>query len=611
MIQVLPESVANQIAAGEVIQRPASVVKELVENAVDAGSTLVSVLVKDAGRTLIQIIDNGCGMSELDARLSFERHATSKIKTAEDLFAIQTFGFRGEALASVASIAEVELKTRRAEDELGTHITINASTVVGQEPTACPVGSVFTIKNLFYNVPARRKFLKSDAVELKHIITEIQRVAIGHPEVAFTLVSNGTEIYNLPKGNLRQRIVGLMGKSLSNQLIDVNVTTSMLRIRGFIGKPEQAKKGMGEQFFYVNNRFFKSTYFQKAVFNAYDQLIQQSTFPSYFLFFDIEPDKIDVNIHPTKVEIKFEEEQTIWQLLNAAVRESIGKFALAPTIDFNTEGAIDIPVAGTAAELSTPSVAIDYSYNPFEEEKKKVENNSFSPNVGRERAPQGWQSLYGGLNDSFVDAFEKAEKQNDEALFKHGEVNTERIFMQLKSTYVLTPVKSGLMVIDQHRAHKRILFERFVQGLEQYGEVSQTELFPQHVELSPADYSLLEPLLDDIQSLGFDIRSMGKSSVVVYALPADIDTRNAAEVVQQLVLAIHEDGTVSAAKHRERLAASLAKAAAIPVNHKLGYEEMSELVDQLFSCHQPNICPDGKPTLTTVTIDELAKRFLR
>ncbi len=607
MIQVLPESVANQIAAGEVIQRPASVVKELVENAVDAGSTAISVIVKDAGRTLIQVIDNGRGMSETDARLCFERHATSKISSAEDLFAIQTYGFRGEALASIASIAEVELKTRQASDEVGTHISVYASSVVGHTPIACPEGSAFSVKNLFFNVPARRKFLKSDAVELKHIVTEFQRVALGYPEVAFTLVHNGSEIYRLQKANLRQRIVGLFGKSISSQLIDVNVNTSVASINGFIGKPEQAKKAQGEQYFYVNNRFFKSAYFQKAIANAYAQLIPQGSYPSFFLFFDVEPDKIDVNIHPTKVEIKFEEEQTIWQVLNAAVRESIGKFALAPTIDFDMADAIDIPVMRPNVDVNAPRVEIDDSYNPFNEEERKPSRST--DGFTKERTPQGWQTLYDGL-DSFVSAVEPKEEEH-KPLFTEEKVYADRTFMQLKGEYILTPVKSGLMVIDQQRAHRRILFEKFIQTLCTGEEVSQTELFPQHVELNPADYVMLESVLDELQALGFDIRSMGKNSVVVYALPADMKANDPIKVVHQLVEDLRENGSLSADTRLEQMALALAKTAAVTINRVLKIEEMSELVDRLFACQVPNLCPEGKPTFTTIAIEEINKRFLK
>ena len=604
MIQVLPDSVANQIAAGEVIQRPASVVKELVENAVDAKATVINVLVKDAGRTLIQIVDNGIGMSETDARIAFERRATSKIQNADDLFAIQTFGFRGEALASIASIAEVELKTRREEDEVGTQVCIYASTVTSQTPVASPVGSAFSIKNLFFNVPARRKFLKSDNVELKHIITEFQRVALGHPEVAFTLSSNGTEIYNLPKGNLRQRITSLFGKNTGNQLIEVSVKTSVISVTGFIGKPEQAKKSQGDQFFFVNGRFFKSPYFQKSVYNAYDQLIPQNFYPAFFLFFEVESDKIDVNIHPTKVEIKFEEEQTIWQVLNAAVREAIGKFALAPTIDFNTEGAIDIPVLRSGIQVSTPNISIDHSYNPFEEEKRTGDRtNSYST----KKTSKGWEQLYEGLSH-----FEtgKQHPADSNMLFTESQQKAERTLIQLKGEYIVTPVKSGLMVIDQHRAHQRILYEKFLNDLGEGHEVSQTQLFPQQVELNVADYVMLKEMLNELQAIGFDIRDMGTNSVVVYALPVGVEEKDPAQLVSQLVDNIKENGCV-ATNSKEELAASLAKVSAIRVNRILKQEEMSELVGKLFTCQTPNACPKGKPTLITIGLDEIEKRFLK
>ena len=609
MIQVLPESVANQIAAGEVIQRPASVVKELVENAVDAKASQISIIVKDAGRTLIQIIDNGIGMSEIDARLAFERHATSKIKNADDLFAIQTFGFRGEALASIASIAEVELKSRREEDEVGTQLFIYASAVTAQNPIASPVGSAFSVKNLFFNVPARRKFLKSDSVELKHIITEFQRVALGHPEVALTLVNNGTEIYNLQKGNLRQRIVGLFGKNINSNLIDVNVSTSVINVYGFVGKPECARKSQGEQFFYVNNRFFKSPYFQKAIFNAYNQLIPQGAYPSFFLCFEIDPSKIDVNIHPTKVEIKFEEEQTIWQVLNAAVREAIGKFALAPTIDFNTEDAIDIPISRPGMDVDSPSVTIDYTYNPFVEEEKKSLSVSL-PNHKKEKVPSGWEQLYEGL-DGFSANSEREVQPNDTTLFAEEEVRPNRMFVQLKSEYILTTVKSGLMVIDQRRAHQRVLYEQFLENISQPDGVSQTELFPQHIEVAPADYILLLDMLDDLQAFGFDIRDMGTNSLVVYGIPAGVKIKNPIQIIQDIAGSIGESGSSLLEERKEQLAASLAEAAAVGRNQPLSQAEMSELTGRLFACKTPNISPKGKPTLITLEIEEIAKRLLK
>ncbi|MDR0661544.1 MAG: DNA mismatch repair endonuclease MutL [Prevotellaceae bacterium] len=609
MIQVLPESVANQIAAGEVIQRPASVVKELVENAIDAKASLINVIIKDAGRTLIQIIDNGIGMSETDARLAFERHATSKIKNADDLFAIQTFGFRGEALASIASIAEVELKTRREDDEIGTQICIYASTVTAQNPIASPVGSAFSIKNLFFNVPARRKFLKSDNVELKHIITEFQRVALGHPEVGFTLVNNGTEIYNLPKSNLRQRIVGLFGKSINSNLIDVNVETSVVKIYGFVGKPECVKKSQGEQFFYVNNRFFKSPYFQKAVYNAYDQLVPQGSYLSFFLCFDIDPSRIDVNIHPTKVEIKFEEEQTIWQVINAAIRESIGKFALAPTIDFDTEGAIDIPISRPGIDVNAPSVAIDHTYNPFDEEEKRSSFN-ISSSYKKDKVPSGWEQLYQGL-DGFIANFDESLLPNNTTLFSENEIKLDKTFIQLKGEYILTPVKSGLMIIDQRRAHQRILYEQLLENISHAEGISQIELFPQHIELAPADYILLNDILEDLQELGFDIRDMGRNSVVVYALPSSVSSEDPMQIVQDIVNDLAESGTISSEKRKEQLAISLAEAAAIGPNRMLSQEEMSELTGKLFSCKTPNVSPKGKPTLITLEIEEIAKRLLK
>ncbi|MDR1984667.1 MAG: DNA mismatch repair endonuclease MutL [Prevotellaceae bacterium] len=598
MIKVLPDSVANQIAAGEVIQRPASVIKELIENAVDAGSTSINVLVKDAGRTLIQVTDNGSGMSDTDARLSFERHATSKINSADDLLKLYTFGFRGEALASIASIAETELKTRRHEDETGTQIRINASTLVSQETISCPAGSSFEIRNLFFNVPARRKFLKSDNVELKHIMSEFQRVALCNPHIEFTLASNGTTIYNLPKGNIRQRITGIFGKNTGSNLLSVQVDTSIVKIDGYISKPEQTRKTAGEQFFFANNRFFRSAYFQKAIVNAYDQLIQSGSYPGFFIYLTVEPQNLDVNIHPTKVEIKFSEEQTIWQVLNAAIRETLGKFALAPKIDFDVENPIDIPVLMPNTKIVTPKLNVDETFNPFDNERK---NSGFKS----EKIDTNWQKIYEG-----TDVFELEKDETDTLkLFTSPQSLTEK-FIQIKDQYIATNSKSGLMIIDQKRAHRRILFEQFLNSTESENDYAQQEVFPKTIELSAMDFVAISERIDDLYKLGFDIRIFGKNTVVVYGLPTSIENIDPENIVKMIIDDLKEETSNIEKKSKERLALTLAKISAIG-NKTLNAEEMNDIVGKLLSCKNPNICPEGKPALITITFEEIKTRFLK
>jgi DNA mismatch repair protein MutL len=596
MIKVLPDSVANQIAAGEVIQRPASVIKELIENSVDAGSASISIIVKDAGRTLIQVIDNGSGMSDTDARLSFERHATSKISSADDLLQLYTFGFRGEALASIASIAEVELKTRRQEDETGTQILINASTLVSQETISCPAGSSFSIRNLFFNVPARRKFLKSDNVELKHIISEFQRVALCNPHIEFTLTSNGTAIYNLRKGNIKQRIIEIFGKNTGNNLISTHVDTNIVKIEGYTGKPEYTRKTAGEQFFFANNRFFKSAYFQKAVINAYEQLIQSGAYPAFFLYLTIEPENLDVNIHPTKVEIKFSEEQTIWQILNAAIRESLGKFALAPKIDFDIENRIDIPVVMPGTKITVPKLTIDETFNPFENERK---NNGFKT----EKIDANWQKIY-----EEPETFKlKKDDDNIPKLFASPQSLAEK-FIQIKDRYIGTNSKSGFMIIDQKRAHQRILFEQFLSGFEATNNYAQQEIFPQTIELSAMDFIIISEHIDNLAKSGFDVRIFGKNTVAVYGLPVNIENAGAENIIHAIIDDLKDETANFEKKSKERLALALAKISAIG-NKILTAEEMNDIVGKLLACSNPNICPEGKPALTIITFDEIKTRF--
>lgn len=607
VIQLLPDSVANQIAAGEVVQRPASVVKELMENSIDAKARNIQVLIRDGGKAMIQVIDDGCGMSETDARLSFERHATSKIRQANDLFAIHTMGFRGEALASIAAIAEVELKTRQPESQIGTCIRISGSDILDHEAESCPVGTSISVKNLFFNVPARRKFLKSSSLELKHIISEFQRVAFANPLVNFTLSHNGADVYKLPASNIKQRILHLMGKNLSQHLIDLNTQTTVIRISGFIGTPSSGKKSPGEQFFFVNNRFMKSAYLHKAVLKAYEKLISPDTIPPYFIFMEIDPASIDVNIHPTKTEIKFEDERMIWQILNAGVREALGKFAVVPSIDFDTEMVIDIPFFPKSAPVSPPEIEINPDFNPFD--KDYVSRSSYQ-SMDR-RSSKGWQSMYEQQRGS---GFEQNMEDKTSTLFDDTEKapfvpKAAQRFFQLKNRYILSSVKSGLMVIDQKRAHERILFETYLQNLSAGPTSSQQELFPHSIELNPGDFTLLMDLVDDLSTLGIGISFLGQHTIAINSLPANAKFSNPEQLILEFLSNFKENTSNQNYDVRERLAVSLAIASSIPYNKQLEPIEMQDLVDKLFACQHPNISPEGKPTVSIVSIEELEKRF--
>ncbi|MDR3350807.1 MAG: DNA mismatch repair endonuclease MutL [Prevotellaceae bacterium] len=605
MIQLLPDHIANQIAAGEVVQRPASALKELLENAVDAGATAIAIVLADAGRTLLQVVDNGCGMNGADARMAFERHATSKIRRLDDLNAITTFGFRGEALASIAAVADVTVKTRRREDELGVQLIISASEVTAQEPAACSAGTSIAVRNLFFNVPARRKFLKSDSVELKNLVTEMQRVALCHPEVSFTMQHNGANLYSLPAANLRQRIVALMGKDINQRLITVQVDTSVVRIKGFIGKPEGAKRTASEQFFFVNNRFFKSAYFQKAIFNAYQQLLPEKAFPAFFIYFELPPDRIDVNIHPAKIEVKFAEEQIIFQMLHAAVREALGKFAIAPSIDFDTEGAPAIPAVSKNTPATLPFTRLDPSFNPFDEETVPGRTPGRSPSTPL----KGWEKLYAGLSHS--KQFDALPEEKIPEQLSAGNFAAGRSICLLKGKYILTPVKSGCLIIDCRRAQQRILYERFLQNLTHPLQETQQEIFPQTVTLSPVDYALLESVLDDLTQTGYDIRPFGNNTVVVNGQPASFPAMDAPQLLEELLHTLHENAADLKTQRREKLALSLAKAAAGTSGEPPNMLEAQALVDNLFACKEPALSPEGKPTLQIIAMEEIDKRFLK
>lgn len=616
IIHLLPDSVANQIAAGEVIQRPASVIKELVENAVDAEAKEVHVLVIDAGKTSIQVIDNGKGMSETDARLSFERHATSKIREASDLFALRTMGFRGEALASIAAVAEVDLKTRLENEELGTHLVIAGSKVESQELISCPQGSNFTVRNLFFNVPARRKFLKANSTELSNILAEFERIALVHPDIAFYLYSNETELFNLPVMPLRQRIMAVFGKKLNQQLLSVDVDTTLIKISGYVAKPETARKKGAHQYFFVNGRYMRHPYFHKAVMDAYEHLIPAGEQISYFIYFEVNPENIDVNIHPTKTEIKFENEQAIWQILAAAVKESLGKFSAVPSIDFDTEGMPDIPAYEQTRPIAPPKVHYNTDFNPFK-------SSSYGGGESYSRSPMEWEDLYAGLGkdkqeipeeiatEPYISALSADEPVHSETtLYGHETSPVQSTqHLQFKGRFILTSVKSGLMIIDQHRAHVRILFDRYMEQIQRKQGAAQGVLFPEIVQFPASEAAVLESILEDLSALGFELTSLGGGSYAINGIPEGIEGLNPVELVQNMVHTAMEKGNDVKEEVQTQLALTMARSAAIVYGQVLTGEEMSDLVGQLFACPSPNYTPDGHPVLTTVREEEIEKRF--
>ena len=609
VIQLLPDSVANQIAAGEVIQRPASVIKELVENAIDAGAKTVNVIVVDAGRTAIQVVDDGCGMSETDARLAFERHATSKIRKADDLFDLHTMGFRGEALPSIAAVSQVELRTRRPGDDVGTVLTLSGSRFVSQEPCSCPVGSNFKIENLFFNVPARRKFLKSNATELNNILMAFERIALVYPSVAFTLHSNNTELLNLKEGGFRQRIVDIFGKRLNQDLLPVEVDTTLGHIHGFVGKPESAKKKGAHQYFFVNGRYMKHPDFHKAVQGAFDRLVPVGEQVPYFIYFEVPAGDIDVNIHPTKTEIKFENEQAIWQILTAAVKDAIGAFNDVPRIDFDTQGKPEIPVFQPGAMPTMPKVEYNPQYNPF----------SSTPAERKRKAVNDWQQLYENLKPAGDAQQPIPFTQNQDTLLPDttpaetsGAGDSDTLIAdkspshyQYKGRYIMTAVKLGLMIIDQHRAHVRILYEHYQTLQKNRQWVSQKLLFPEIIQLTAAEQTVFEHVSAQMEEMGFELTSLGNGSYAVNAIPAGLEGVNPVALVRDMV----ENADTSSGGIQDEignsLALSLARNAAIPVGQILGNEEMEGIINDLFACQNVNYTPDGKPILTILKQQEI------
>ncbi len=602
-IHLLPDAVANQIAAGEVIQRPASVIKELVENAVDADADKIQIIIKDAGKTLLQVIDNGKGMSETDARMAFERHSTSKITKAEDLFSIRTKGFRGEALASIAAVASVDLKTRREKDNTGTHLRLSASKTEKQEPVACPKGCNFAVKNLFFNVPARRKFLKTEQTELRHIITEVQRVALTHPEIHFILTHNGNDIFNLGKGNIKQRIVNIFGRTFESNLIDLKVNTDLVKIRGYIGKPEKAKKSSGEQFFFVNRRYMRHGWFYRAVTTAYDKLLPEGRYPQFFIYFDINPDKIDVNIHPTKTEIKFIDERPVYQMLHAAVKEALGKFNLIPSLDFEKDETMNIHLDKNSG-FKPPEISTNPNYNPFEENKKSSPGYNSPVDSNRMSNLRNWEKLYDKWDEN-----EEKSVSPDENTDKVDENKMETSFFQLKQRYIITIVKSGLMLIDQARAHERVVYEDMMQILKSRKGIVQKELYPITVKLSPEDAALVIEVMETLTSLGFELSIFGDNSFVVNGMPSDISFTDPQVMLEELLENYkNHTGDVKLALD-ERIAYALAKTSARRFDKKLEPAEMKSLFYRLISSPMHNFTPSGKPILKIISLDELDKRF--
>ncbi|MDB5012140.1 MAG: mismatch repair protein MutL [Daejeonella sp.] len=613
IIHLLPDSVANQIAAGEVVQRPASAVKEIIENAIDSGADKVQLLVKDAGKSLIQIIDNGCGMSITDARMCFERHATSKIRKAEDLFAIRTMGFRGEAMASIAAVAQVELKTRRYEDELGTCICIEGSEVTSQEPVSAMPGTSISIKNLFYNIPARRNFLKSNSVEMRHIIDEFQRIALANPEVFFTFHHDGNEVFHLPKGSLKQRIIHLFGNAYNQKLVPVEEDTTIINLKGYVGKPEFAKKTRGEQFFFVNNRFIKDPYLNHAVLTAFEEVLPAESYPLYVLFIDIDPSKIDINVHPTKTEIKYQDERAIYAIIRSAVKRALGKYNISPTLDFDQETGFSRMITQQAPEdIVQPQIAFNPDFNPFAKSTDKEIPYLRNSEPAHKAVSKNWGSLYDIIKAPEVEAAtlnlpgNKTIEVDSKAIQKMG----ERQIFQLHNRLIISQIRSGFMMIDQQAAHERILYERFLQQLENRQGASQQSLFPQTVTLNPGDFELVRDLLGDIQALGFQIREFGKNTLIIEGIPADIGSNiSEVEMLEHLIEGFKNNQSALKLNKRDNLARTLARNTAIKAGVNLSCDEMNLMVDELFACEMPNASLSGRPIIITFSLEELLQKF--
>ncbi|PVW13512.1 DNA mismatch repair endonuclease MutL [Marixanthomonas spongiae] len=613
IIQLLPDHVANQIAAGEVVQRPASVVKELLENAIDAQSTSIKLVVKDAGKTLIQVIDNGIGMSTTDARLSFERHATSKIKSADDLFNLHTKGFRGEALASIAAIAHVELKTKTEDAEIGTKITIEGSEVTQQEPEVVAKGTTISVKNLFYNIPARRNFLKSNNVETRHIIDEFHRVALAHPQVEFIMMHNGSDVFNLPASNKRQRIVNIFGSKMNEKLVPVSEATEMLKIDGFVIKPEYAKKSRGEQFFFVNDRFIKSAYLHHAVNAAFEGLLKDGAHPGYFLFLEVDTKSIDINIHPTKTEIKFDDEHAIYAMLRATIKHSLGQFSIAPVLDFEKDTGFDTPYEYSKKSPVAPTIDVDRSFNPFKNEPKQ--KNIIFPFKREKKNAASWESLYAGLKDETTvvdqdDSIEFESEQVSGSLFETDQEENLRVTFQLQNKYIISPIKSGMLVVHQHLAHQRILYEELLKNITVQEAVSQQLLFPLQLSFSNPDLVFLEDLKEQLEHTGFVFSQIKNGCVEISGIPVSIAESQVEQVLTQLVKDVKEEVPDAGFSQNDLLAKSMAKSMAVKTGTPLKQEAQLHLVHQLFACKEPSVSPGNRPVLVTLDANDFDKKFM-
>ncbi len=612
IIQLLPDHVANQIAAGEVVQRPASVVKELLENAVDAKATDIKLIIKDAGKALVQVIDNGLGMSVTDARLCFERHATSKIRQAEDLFSLHTKGFRGEALASIAAIAHVEMKTKQDQEELGNHIIIEGSKFVSQEPAVLPKGTSFAVKNLFYNIPARRNFLKSETVEFRHVVDEFQRVALAHPNIYFTMYHNGSEMFNLPNSNFRQRIVNIFSGKTNEKLVPVQEETEIVTIQGFVGKPEFAKKNKSEQFFFVNDRYIKSGYLHHAVMNAYDGLLPNGAQPSYFIYLNVPPNTIDINIHPTKTEIKFDDEQALYAILRSAIKHSLGQFNVAPALDFDRDPNLDTPYEYQNKNAEYPTVQVDRTYNPFSDEKQSSPFSGGASSYKKAETTQSWESLYVGLKQDTLEVenftFENEEvtasffdEKEEEQVAKHT--------YQIQKKYIVSPIKSGMVIINQHRAHQRVLYEQFLTNMTVHQASSQQLLFPLQFHFSANEMKIITELQPALENTGFVFETLNEEYLQISGIPANTSESEVASVLEQLISDLQDGIPDSSFSQNDTIAKSMAKSLAVKTGIYLTEKEQENLVNNLFACKDPNVSPFQKPTFITMRVEDIDKRF--
>ncbi|WP_308990479.1 DNA mismatch repair endonuclease MutL [Mariniflexile litorale] len=614
IIQLLPDHVANQIAAGEVVQRPASVVKELLENAIDANATVIKLIIKDAGKTLVQVIDNGKGMSTTDARLSFERHATSKIRTADDLFHLNTKGFRGEALASIAAIAHVELKTKQEQDEVGNCIVIEGSTIVSQEVVVTPTGTSISVKNLFFNIPARRNFLKSNTVELRHVFDEFHRVALAHPTISFALYNNGSESFNLPISNYRQRIVNIFGNKTNEKLVPVEEVTEVLKISGFVGKPEYSKKSRGEQYFFVNDRFIKSPYLNHAISSAFEGLLKSGNHPSYFLNLAVNPQTIDINIHPTKTEIKFDDEHTLYALLRSAVKHSLGQFNIAPVLDFERDANLDTPYNFSNKESNIPVIEVDRSYNPFKE--NNYTDVKQTPTF-KKQSTSNWDGLYVGLeskgtktNHNFSEVHFESEETTISAFSDDNKIEQTKTTYQLHNKYIVSTIKSGMLVIDQHRAHQRILYEDFLKNLTIKEGMSQQLLFPLELHFSSQEIQIISQLKEDLEHTGFVFSNVTNEAIEITGVPVSVPESEVSIILEQLIGDVENEVPDTHFSATDLLAKSMAKSLAIKRGQSLEKDEQEHLVNKLFACKEPNVSPTNRITFITMSVDELDKKFI-